>query len=222
MGSWNGDQYTNWMTQNGINLFGTKIDSPTAHAIGGSLSALFSAASKDYEGIGQGLGQMFGAMQEQYRASMIPNSIGGQVNSGDVLYAYNKMSPTYYKMTIRSEYAAKIANNKEMLNQMIKTLQYDREALANTNDTHIGMLQNERKWKMNALKDDIKDKLRNDPELNELTKEYNKLRFMIKTDNRFNTTGINDKPYSAEESIQERNQLVEQHVQQLNDEGEQD
>lgn len=108
MGSWNGDQYTNWMTQNGINLLGMRIDAPTTHAIGGSLQALTSAASDNYEGIGAGLGQMFGAMQEQYRASMIPNSIGGQVNSGDVLYAYNKMSPTYYKMTIRSEYASKI------------------------------------------------------------------------------------------------------------------
>jgi hypothetical protein len=108
MGSWRGDQYTNWMTQNGINLFGTRIDAPTAHAIGGSLQALTSAAADNYSGIGAGLGQMFGAVQEQYRASMIPNSIGGQVNSGDVLYAYNKMSPTYYKMTIRSEYAAKI------------------------------------------------------------------------------------------------------------------
>jgi hypothetical protein len=84
------------------------------------------------------------------------------------------------------------------------------------------MLQNERKWKMNALTDKIKDKLRNDPELDELTKEYNKLRFMIKNDNRFNTAGINDKPYSAEESIQERNQLAEQRVKQLNEEGEQD
>jgi hypothetical protein len=120
------------------------------------------------------------------------------------------------------ENKARIANSKEMLKQMIKTLEYDREALANTNDTRIGMLQNERKWKMNALTDKIKDKLRNDPELNELTKEYNKLRFMIKTDNRFNTAGINDKPYSAEESIQERNQLAEQRVKQLNEEGEQD
>ena len=120
------------------------------------------------------------------------------------------------------EYGARIANSKEMLKQMIKTLEYDREALANTNDTRLGMLQNERKWKMNALKDEIKDKLRNDPELKELTREYNRLRFMIKTDNRFNTTGINDKPYSAEESIQERNQLAEQRVQQLNEEGEQE
>jgi hypothetical protein len=104
-GSWQGDQYTNWMTQNGINLFGTKIDSPTAHAIGGSLLALTSAALEDYGGIGTGLGQMFGSVQEQYKASMIPNTIGGQINSGDVTYAFNKMSPTYYKMTIKEEYA---------------------------------------------------------------------------------------------------------------------
>lgn len=104
-GSWQGDQYTNWMTQNGINLFGTKIDAPTSHAIGGSLQALTSAAAGDYAGIGTGIGQMFGAVQEQYKASMIPNTIGGQLNSGDVTYAYNKMSPTYYKMTIKEEYA---------------------------------------------------------------------------------------------------------------------
>ena len=48
---------------------------------------------------------MFNAVQEDYRASMLPNQIGGQVNSGDVCYAYNKMSPTFYKMSVRSEYA---------------------------------------------------------------------------------------------------------------------
>ena len=140
----------------------------------------------------------------------------------DITMAEKTLKNTRLSQDKIREYTARIANNKEMLKQMIKTLESDREALTNTNDTHIGMLRNERKWKMNALKDDIKDKLRNDPELNELTKEYNKLRFMIKTDNRFNTTGINDKPYSAEESIQERNQLAEQRVKQLNDEGEQE
>jgi len=104
-GSWNGDMYTNWMTQNGVNIFGTRIDAPTSHAIMGSLQALTGAATGSYESIGSGIGAMFGAVTEQYRASMIPNQIGGQVNSGDVCYAFNKMSPTYYKMTIRDEYA---------------------------------------------------------------------------------------------------------------------
>lgn len=105
MGSWNSDMYTNWMTQNGINLFGNRIDAATSHAIMGSMQTLSSVLTKDYSGIGTGLGNMFGAVQESYKASMIPNHIGGQVNSGDVAYAYNKMSPTYYKMTIKEEYA---------------------------------------------------------------------------------------------------------------------
>lgn len=104
-GSWSGDQYTNWMTQNGVNLFGTRIDAPTSHGIMGSLQAIGGALTGNFEAIGSGLGSMFGAVTEQYRASMIPTTIGGQVNSGDVCYAYNKMSPTYYKMTIRDEYA---------------------------------------------------------------------------------------------------------------------
>ena len=105
-GSCNADMYTNWMTQNGINLFGTRIDAPTSHAIMGSLQTLTAAATGQYGEIGTGLGNMFGAVQEQYRASMIPNQIIGQTSNGDITYAYNKMAPTYYKMTIRAEFAA--------------------------------------------------------------------------------------------------------------------
>lgn len=104
-GSWNGDQYTNWMTQNGINLFGHRIDAATTKAIGGSIKSIGGAATGNYGQIGSGLTDMFNAVQEDYRVSMLPNQIGGQVNSGDVCYAYNKMSPTFYKMSVRSEYA---------------------------------------------------------------------------------------------------------------------
>lgn len=104
-GSWNADMYTNWMTQNGINILGMRIDAPTAHAIGGTLSALTGAATGSIDSIGSGIGSMFGAVQEQYRASMIPNQIGGQTTVGDVTFAYDKLAPTYYKMQIREENA---------------------------------------------------------------------------------------------------------------------
>ena len=104
-GSWNADMYTNWMTQNGINILGMRIDAPTAHAIGGSLQALTGAATGSYESIGSGIGQMLGSVQEMYRASMIPNQIGGQTTVGDVTFAYDKLAPTYYKMQIREENA---------------------------------------------------------------------------------------------------------------------
>ena len=105
-GSWQNDMYTNWLTQNGVNIFGNRLGADVSHAIMGGLQALTGAASGDYAGIGSGIGSMFGAVQETYRASMIPNQIGGQINSGDVAFAYDKMSPTYYKMTIRAEFAA--------------------------------------------------------------------------------------------------------------------
>ena len=105
MGSWNSDMYTNWMTQNGINILGMKIDAPMAHAIGGSLQMLTAGATHQYADIGTGLGSMLGAVQEQYRASMIPNQIGGQTTVGDVTFAYDKLAPTWYKMRIREEYA---------------------------------------------------------------------------------------------------------------------
>ena len=104
-GSWNADMYTNWMTQNGVNILGMRIDAPTAHAIRGTGQALIGAATLDYASIGSGLGDMFGSVQEMYRASMIPNQIGGQTTVGDVTFAYDKLAPTYYKMSIREEYA---------------------------------------------------------------------------------------------------------------------
>lgn len=105
MGSWNSDQYTNWLTANGINILGQRIDAPTSQALMGTFGALASAGASDYEGIGSGLGTMFNAVQENYRHSLQSPTIGGQVNSGDITYAHGKMSPTYYKMSIREEYA---------------------------------------------------------------------------------------------------------------------
>ncbi|MEE0137743.1 hypothetical protein [Fusobacterium ulcerans] len=104
-GSWNADMYTNWMTQNGVNILGMKVDAPTSHAIMGSLQALSGAALGGYDTIGTGLANMFGAVQESYRASMIPNQIGGQTTVGDVTFAYDKLAPTWYKMRIREENA---------------------------------------------------------------------------------------------------------------------
>ena len=104
-GSWNADMYTNWMTQNGVNILGMRIDAPTSHAIGGSIEALIGGATKSFEGVGSGFGKMLGAVTENYRASMIPNQIGGQTTIGDVTFAYDKLAPSYYKMQIREEYA---------------------------------------------------------------------------------------------------------------------
>lgn len=108
--SWEGDQYTNWMTQNGINIFGHRIDAATSQALMGTAQALIGGATGQYDSVGEGFGNMFGAVQEKYRHSMMPTTIEGQINSGDVTFAFQKMSPTYYKMSIKAEYAQIIDN----------------------------------------------------------------------------------------------------------------
>lgn len=104
-GSWNADMYTNWMTQNGVNILGMKIDAPTSHAIMGSMQALIGAGTGSFESIGSGIGSMLGSVTEMYRASMIPNQIGGTTTVGDVTFAYDMLAPRYYKMRIREENA---------------------------------------------------------------------------------------------------------------------
>ena len=116
------------------------------------------------------------------------------------------------------EYTARIENNKELLNQMTKTLESDRKDLANSSDVNIGRLQNERKWKMRDLSNRIKEEIQKDPVLNDLIKESNNLQFMIKTDNNFNDISINIDPYGAKEALRNVNQLAEQRVRQLNEE----
>ena len=109
-GSWNADQYTNWLTQNGVNILGHRIDAGTSQAIMGTAQALIGGATRQYESVGEGFGNMFGAVQEMYRHSMMSNTVEGQINSGDIQCAYSKMSPTYYKMSIKAEYARIVDN----------------------------------------------------------------------------------------------------------------
>ena len=109
-GSWNSDMYTNWLTQNGVSIFGHQLTAPMSHAVGGLLSSVTGIATGQYDSALAGVGDIIGAVQENRRASLIPNTISGQVNSGDITYAYAQMSPRYYKMTIKYDHAIMIDN----------------------------------------------------------------------------------------------------------------
>ena len=103
--SWKTDLYTNWMTQNGVNILGTKIDAPTWQAIGGSAQMLAGAATMNPESIGSGMAGMFNSVQEQYRHSLVSPQINGQTTIGDLSFTSDMLCFTYYKMSIRAEYA---------------------------------------------------------------------------------------------------------------------
>ena len=144
----------------------------------------------------------------------------------DITMAEHTLNTTRLTQDKIREYEARIANNKVLLKQMIKTLESDRNDLTNCSDVSIGRLQNERKLKMRDLSNQIKEEIRKDPALNNLIKESHNLEFMIKTDNNFNDISINTDPNGAKEALRNVNQLAEQRVRELNkelnEEGEQE
>lgn len=119
IGSFNNDIYTNWLTQNGVNVFG--------HTIPADRVALYTGIG---EGITQGMdikgafgpaqGVVGGGitaiesvtknMQEVYRHSLVPDNVNGNVNSGDVNYEFNLNCLEFKRMSIKNEYAEVIDN----------------------------------------------------------------------------------------------------------------
>ena len=109
--SWGNDLYTNWQTQNGVNIGGVKIDATTWQlAKSGVQTAvgIGQIAMGDVNGgmnAGSGIAGMFNALQEDYRHSFNSMEANGNTNSGDVTYSMGKLTFSGYFMTIKSEYA---------------------------------------------------------------------------------------------------------------------
>ena len=114
--NWTTDQYTNWLTQNGVNiavslgsaLISTALGVGMAKTIGaGATSAIgkeiaqinkASAIAGGVSDIGNTLGQI-------YQHSLVPPQAEGNLNCGDVVTASGNNRFHYYRMSIRSEYA---------------------------------------------------------------------------------------------------------------------
>lgn len=103
--SWSEDIYTNWLTQNAVNL-GIGLASQGLQIVGGAglllnpvtAPAGASTMTSGALGVAQTLGQV-------YQMSFTPNSAQGNTNGGDINTS-NKMNTFYfYKMSIKKEYA---------------------------------------------------------------------------------------------------------------------
>ena len=114
VGSWDNDVYTNWLTQNGVNIAGHKLSATQSGILGGLIQTgvgLGSLALGNPFGIGtmaEGIGNIFGTMKEDYQHSIVPPQAEGNLNSGDVSYADGDIKFTFYKMSIRQQYARSI------------------------------------------------------------------------------------------------------------------
>ena len=115
--AWTNDSYTNWLTQNSVNL----QTQWTSTLVQGGLNVVGQAGSYGMVGgpVGAGVGAAVGAAQlglslfnlarEQHvaksNANLVPDVAKGNLNSGDVIWADSRCRFTYIPMCIKEEYA---------------------------------------------------------------------------------------------------------------------
>lgn len=111
--AWTTDPYTNWLTQNSINIMGTRIDAQSASILAGGISmvagiAMLGTGLGTATGaglIGTGAAGMFNSMQSNYQRDITPLQAKGAPSTGDVTFSAGMMYIPCYAMTIRAEYA---------------------------------------------------------------------------------------------------------------------
>ena len=113
--SWSNDVYTNWLTQNSVNIGLSVVGGITSTIIGvGSVLAApaTAGASLGLAGavgvagsVAGGIGAIGSTLGSVYQHSFQPPQAQGNTNAGDVIFSNNRTTFTAYKMTIKDEYA---------------------------------------------------------------------------------------------------------------------
>ncbi len=108
--SWSQDAYTNWLTQNAINLHMGTIGG-VVQVLGGMTTMGYTALSTTQSQIGgtgtfaQGFNTLTDIINQKYQHSLIPQTTTGNTNSGDILTASNQNGVLLQAMSIKPEFA---------------------------------------------------------------------------------------------------------------------
>ena len=113
--SWHSDSYTNWLTQNAVNLQ-MEQRSALLGVLAGTGQGFFQGRESGTSGGGlvgafAGLGQgvlglnqtVYSQLMAKHQASMIPDQVHGNLNTGDLVYAKNRGDYTYIPMCVKPE-----------------------------------------------------------------------------------------------------------------------
>lgn len=107
--SWTNDSYTNWLTQNAVNIPLSNIKN-VGMIVGGIGLAVATGGTMAVAGGGLALSGVMGVgetMKAIYEHSLAPETAKGGANQGDLTFA-DHIPFSYYKMSIREEYATMI------------------------------------------------------------------------------------------------------------------
>ena len=115
--SWNSDSYTNWLTQNAVNIATEWKTAALATGIGAAGGAIRGGMAGGLIGgmVGAGVGlienggTLISTAREQMlartTANLVPDQVRGNLNAGDFVWAKYRSPFTYTPMCIKTEYA---------------------------------------------------------------------------------------------------------------------
>ena len=105
--NWASDVYTNWLTQNGVNI-AIDLVAGMGQIVAGAAIAGGSAGLATAVGGGSivgGVNQIANTLGQIHQMSFAPPQVKGSVNAGDVITAMRKNEFDFYVRTIKNEYA---------------------------------------------------------------------------------------------------------------------
>lgn len=116
--NWSDDEYTNWLTQNSVNI-GLGIASSGLTIVGGIGMMTTGGAVAGASAVVSGAMSIANELGAVYQHSLQPNSAKGNVNGGDINVCDKKNGFYFYKMSIKEEYARIIDNYFSMFGYKI-------------------------------------------------------------------------------------------------------
>ena len=106
----NNDVYTNWLTQNGVNIGLNVVSSGLQVASGIGMMATGGGALAGAGNVASGILSIANTLGSIYQHSLIPVSVSGNVNCGDVNFTLGLTNLEFKRMSIKEEYARIIDN----------------------------------------------------------------------------------------------------------------
>lgn len=103
--NWTSDVYTNWLTQNAINI-GADVGTNLAQiGAGFALTASGGGSMLGVPMMANGLMGVLGSVGQHYQRQMIPDQSRGNINCGDVMHSGMWNTFIFYDMSVKAEYA---------------------------------------------------------------------------------------------------------------------
>ena len=103
--SWNSDAYTNWLTQNALNIPLNILSSGLQIAGGLGLTVTGGGSLAGAGQIASGMLGIANSISQIYEASLTPNQARGNTNGSEINFSDDAGIFTLYPMSIKDEYA---------------------------------------------------------------------------------------------------------------------